>query len=273
MKLIDFVIGVSGLFFTVCLIIFAISTYSVLQNKILLSKEWSINKLKKEFLYKYIDKPTISKVIFDTISYYLVSLSLLLMLFTSTIGVYQVDLIDISQSNTNIIKFLLISGSCFFFANPTFLVISKTISYSYVLIKTIQQYNDQKKHPERVKYRIYNELSNLLNSSILEDHSFENESACIKRIDQLIDKLVKYNMSINIPKEQIKDLKIIAYRTNNIRLLNTIYTAYDNYYINTSTPSKLSKILRHWFMSTFKIKSNGGYINNEYLKYQPINLV
>lgn len=278
MNLADIILAICFLCFIAASVMLLIYLKRLFYNILLSPEEWLINKLKKQYLYKYIFKYDVNHLIKNTIKFII-----LISLFISAssyiiVSINHLTLSDVPNDDAKAIIFLLNANLCIISVILLLKLLIINISYIIILTKTINKYHHQNDHPEYIEHKLYNELNLLFSETSLYKTINDNKTTLnnidhhLENIDNMIDSLINQNISIKIPYEQINRLRLIALSREYTRLSNSIELAIKQFFFKTPS-SKTSSVLENWFKSLFKLKSNGKFIRNDILSYQPIILI
>lgn len=278
MNLADIILAICFLCFIAASVMLLIYLKRLFYNILLSPEEWLINKLKKQYLYKYIFKYDVNHLIKHTIKFIILTSLFISASSYIIVSINHLTLLDVSNDNTKAIIFLLNASLCLISIILLLKLLIINISYITVLVKTINEYHHQNDHPEYIKHKLYNELNLLFSETSLYKTVIDNKTTLnnidqhLEKIDYMIDSLINQNISIKIPYEHINQLRLMALSREYTRLSNSIDLAINQFFFKTPS-SKTSSLLEKWFKSLFKLKSNGQFIRNDMLNYQPIILI
>lgn len=278
MNLADIILAICFLCFIAASVMLLIYLKRLFYNILLSPEEWLINKLKKQYLYKYIFKYDVNHLIKHTIKFIILTSLFISASSYIIVSINHLTLLDVSNDNTKAIIFLLNASLCLISIILLLKLLIINISYITVLVKTINEYHHQNDHPEYIKHKLYNELNLLFSETSLYKTVIDNKTTLnnidqhLENIDYMIDSLINQNISIKIPYEHINQLRLMALSREYTRLSNSIDLAINQFFFKTPS-SKTSSLLEKWFKSLFKLKSNGQFIRNDMLNYQPIILI
>lgn len=278
MNLADIILASCFLCFIVALVILLVYLKRLFYNMLLSPEEWLINKLKKQYLYTYIFKYEVNHLIKCTIKYIILTSLFISASSYIIVTINHLTLSDVPNDDAKAIIFLLNASLCIISVILLLKLLIINISYIIILTKTINKYHHQNDHPEYIEHKLYNELNLLFSETSLYKTINDNKTTLnnidhhLENIDNMIDSLINQNISIKIPYEQINRLRLIALSREYTRLSNSIELAIKQFFFKTPS-SRTSSVLENWFKSLFKLKSNGKFIRNDILSYQPIILI
>lgn len=278
MNLADIILAICFLCFIAASVMLLIYLKRLFYNILLSPEEWLINKLKKQYLYKYIFKYDVNHLIKNTIKFIILTSLFISASSYIIVSINHLTLSDVPNDDAKAIIFLLNASLCIISVILLLKLLIINISYIIILTKTINKYHHQNDHPEYIEHKLYNELNLLFSETSLYKTINDNKTTLnnidhhLKNIDHMIDSLINQNISIKIPYEQINRLRLMALSREYTRLSNSIELAIKQFFFKTPS-SKTSSVLENWFKSLFKMNSNGKFIRNDILNYQPIILI